>query len=63
MYVCLCNAHREADLRKAVADGADTVERAYSMLGRGPRRGCCIPAARALVEGAGDARPGHERVR
>ena len=63
MYVCLCNAYREADLRKAVADGADTVERAYTMLGRGPRCGRCIPAAQALVEGTGDARPGHEHVR
>lgn len=50
MYVCFCNAYREAEVRQAIAEGADTVEKAYTMLGRAPRCGRCVPFAQALID-------------
>ena len=50
MYVCLCNAYRERDVRDAVLAGARTVKEAYKALGNGPCCGCCIPDAQTLIQ-------------
>lgn len=50
MYVCICNAIRECDLREAarVCDG--DAERVYAMLGKAPNCGQCLEEAGEIVE-------------
>ena len=50
MYVCICNRHRECDLRDVAAGGAVSAEEAYSALGGEPRCGRCLPFAQQLVD-------------
>ena len=50
MILCVCNALREADVRHAVRQGATCPLSAYKALGRKPKCGQCVPAARTLVD-------------
>ena len=52
MYVCLCNAFRETELREAVGRGAGTVAQAYAALGGAPRCGRCLGFAKEIIEAA-----------
>jgi bacterioferritin-associated ferredoxin len=52
MILCVCNALREADVREAVRNGASCPMSAYATLGRKPKCGQCVPAARTLIEAA-----------
>ncbi|MDP9414492.1 MAG: (2Fe-2S)-binding protein [Pseudomonadota bacterium] len=49
MIVCICNAIREADLRKAAREGASCPISAYRCVGRKPRCGQCVPFAREII--------------
>lgn len=50
MILCVCNALREADVRDAVREGATCPMSAYARLGRKPKCGQCVPAARTLID-------------
>lgn len=49
MVVCVCNAIRESDVRKAAQDGASCPGSAYKALGRRFRCGQCLPFAREII--------------
>jgi bacterioferritin-associated ferredoxin len=49
MIVCVCNALREGDVRKAARGGAACPSSAYAALGRRPRCGQCFPFARQII--------------
>ena len=50
MVVCICNAIRECDVRKAARGGSMTACQAYRTLGRSPKCGQCVPFARAIID-------------
>lgn len=50
MYVCLCQAVKEADVRQAVASGVDNVEQLAEHLGVGTGCGACRDFAQELIE-------------
>ena len=59
MYVCICNRHRECDLRDLAAGSAMSAEEAYSRLGGEPRCGRCLSFAQQLMdEVSAQAAPG-----
>lgn len=50
MYVCLCQAVKESEVRRAIAAGAEDVEALGEKLGVGTGCGCCLEYAQALVD-------------
>ncbi len=42
MYVCICHAIRESDVRRVVCDGEITMAGVYKRLGCRPRCGTCV---------------------
>jgi len=50
MYVCICHAVTERDIRAAVARGATRLEDLAMTLGVGAGCGCCREAATALLD-------------
>ena len=50
MFVCLCNAYRDAEIREAARFGARRAKDAYAALGRGPRCGRCLAFAQGLID-------------
>ena len=55
MYVCICNAYRDAEIREAARTGLRSAHKAYAALGGGPRCGRCLPAAQELIDREHDA--------
>lgn len=54
MYVCLCNAITDRDLRQHLTTGIDSVSMLYRACGRKPQCGKCVPLVlQMLREGAG----------
>ena len=49
MYVCICNAIRECDLRRAARCTAGDAEGAYAALGKRPNCRQCLDEADAIV--------------
>ena len=49
MIVCICNAIRECDVRKAAREGASCPTSAYRCVGKKPRCGQCFPFAREII--------------
>ncbi len=49
MIVCVCNAIRETEVRKAAREGAGCPSSAYRCLGRRARCGQCFPFAREII--------------
>ena len=49
MYVCLCNGHRDSDIRQAAASGLTSARAIYRHLGKPPRCGRCLEFADKLV--------------
>ncbi|SMF61679.1 (2Fe-2S)-binding protein [Allosphingosinicella indica] len=49
MVVCVCNALKECDVRRAARGGAGCPTSAYRALGRKPRCGQCFSFARELI--------------
>ena len=50
MYVCVCQAVRDAEIRQAVAAGVDDVEQLADELGVGTGCGSCREFAQTLIE-------------
>lgn len=50
MFVCLCNAYRDAEIREAARFGARRAKDVYAALGRGPRCGRCLAFAQYLID-------------
>lgn len=51
MYICICNAIREADFRKAVLAHGGDVEEVYAAMGFETQCGQCVmPARRILLQ-------------
>ncbi len=51
MYVCVCNAIRESDIRRCVTDkGARTPGEVFRAMGAEPQCRMCIPDIRRLVQ-------------
>ena len=51
MYVCLCKAVEDGEIRAAVKDGHASLEAIADKLGVGTGCGCCLEYAEALIEG------------
>jgi bacterioferritin-associated ferredoxin len=49
MYVCLCHAVTDHEIRAAVSLGADTLDAIGEQLGVGTRCGCCRDTAAKLI--------------
>ena len=50
MYVCICQAVRDAEVRQAIAAGVDDVDQLGEQLGVGLSCGCCREAAQTLID-------------
>lgn len=49
MYVCICNAIRESELRRAAIRAGGDAEAVYAALGKRPNCGTCLADADAIV--------------
>ena len=49
MYVCVCNAIRECDLRRAALRTNGGAEAVYAALGKRPNCGQCLEEAEEIV--------------
>ncbi len=57
MFVCVCNALKERDVRDAArAVGKSCPKAAYAQLGCKVKCGQCLPFAREILEGANACR-------
>lgn len=50
MYVCICNAIRDTDLRKAALTCDGNAEATYASLGKRPNCGQCLEEAQQIIE-------------
>jgi bacterioferritin-associated ferredoxin len=50
MYVCICNGHRDRDIRQAAMTGLRCPRAVYSHLGKPARCGRCLDLAARLIE-------------
>jgi bacterioferritin-associated ferredoxin len=49
MYICVCNAIRDCELRKAARDHAGDVDAVYEALGKVPQCGQCLDEATEII--------------
>ena len=49
MYVCVCNAISDREVRACAEGECSTVAMAYRSLGKPPKCGKCVPLMRRLV--------------
>lgn len=49
MYVCVCNAISDRDVRACAEGECSTVAMAYRSVGKPPKCGKCVPLMRRLV--------------
>ena len=49
MYICICNAIKETDLRRVAQNTSGDAEAAYAALGKRPNCGTCLKDADAIV--------------
>jgi bacterioferritin-associated ferredoxin len=57
MYVCLCNAITDRDVRAHAADENTTVSMVYRSLGIKPKCGKCVPYVSQLLRQVVDMSP------
>lgn len=50
MYVCLCRAVTDADIREAADQGVADVNQLIQALGVGTNCGTCLEAARSIID-------------
>jgi len=50
MYICICNAIREDDLRQAALTTGGDAEATYATLGKKPNCGQCLVKAGKILE-------------
>ena len=49
MYICVCNAIRECELRRAAAACGGDAEKVYARLGKRPQCGQCLEDAQDVI--------------
>lgn len=49
MYICVCNAIRECELRRAALRAAGDAEAVYAALGKRPNCGQCLDEADEII--------------
>lgn len=49
MYICICNAIRETDLRRAACRSFGDAEAVYAAMGKQPNCGQCLEEAGTIV--------------
>jgi bacterioferritin-associated ferredoxin len=49
MYICLCNALTDQDIRQAVLDGAERPSEVYRACGRRLQCGCCSRTIQSII--------------
>lgn len=50
MYICICNAIRETDLRKAAHCCKGDAEATYATMGKRPNCGQCLDEAQEIID-------------
>ena len=50
MYVCLCQAVKDAEVRQAVASGIDDLDALAELLGLGTGCGACRDFAQSIID-------------
>ena len=50
MYICICNAIREADLRETALSTTGCARAAYAELGKTPNCGQCLQKAEKILD-------------
>ena len=50
MYICICNAIRETDLRQAALTSGGDAEATYACLGKRPNCGQCLGKAGEIID-------------
>ncbi|KWV92422.1 ferredoxin [Erythrobacter sp. YT30] len=50
MYICICNAIRETDLRNAASDSLGDAVATYASLGKKPNCGQCLVKAGQIID-------------
>jgi len=50
MYICICNGHRESDIRDAAREGLRSAPQIYRRLGKPVRCGRCLEVATQIIE-------------
>ena len=50
LYICICNAIRETDLRRAACAASGGAEAVYASLGKRPNCGQCLDEANAIID-------------
>lgn len=64
MYVCICNGHRDGDIRNAAKTGLTCAKQIYRHLGKPARCGRCLDfAAQVIAEVHGNAKTSDTNVR
>ena len=49
MYLCVCNAIKECEFRRAARESNGSTEAVYGMLGKMPQCGCCLEEAEEIL--------------
>ena len=57
MYVCVCNAYRDTEIRAVAQAGVRCARKAYQELGNGPQCGRCLNFAQGLIDGIHEDQP------
>lgn len=52
MYVCICNALRDKEIKAVAGDNARTVAEVFNRCGSRPRCGKCLPDVAEMIENA-----------
>ena len=50
MYICICNAIRESELRRAARHVSGDAEACYAAMGKSPCCGCCLDEADCILK-------------
>ena len=50
MFICICNGHRESDIRDAARQGLRSAPEIYRRLGKPVRCGRCLEVATQVIE-------------
>lgn len=50
MYICICNGHRDSDIRDAAREGLRSAPEIYRRLGKPVRCGRCLEVAKQVIE-------------
>jgi bacterioferritin-associated ferredoxin len=58
MYVCLCNALTDTQLRQAASKGAPSVSAVYAGCGCQAQCGCCVATVLSILREERAAQPG-----